>query len=328
MPSPSSWRELLKELISHPAERDRIANAVGVRPVTLNRWISGDFKPRQRNIIPLLQAIPSLHREQFTELLRQDHLVSSVLATPDAPSSNEIELSFIRQVFETRATTQEALLFWTLCRKVLQHALRLLDSESVGMAITIALCMPPTNATSDGMIRSLREVMGLGTPPWQDDLEYQTLFLGAESLAGYVVSNGRPQTIDDLREQATFLPVYKVEYEVSAAAHPLMYANRVGGCLLFSSTQPGYFSVASRMEVIADYAQLITLVLTPDQFYPLGCFNLRFMPPFEVQQRRFRILQQDISALMKEAFAAQRSLSRVQAEQIVWQRIEEEFIHL
>ena len=39
----------------------------------------------------------------------------------------------------------------------------------------------------DAKIRSLRESLGQGTPPWQADLEQQATFLGAESLAGYVV---------------------------------------------------------------------------------------------------------------------------------------------
>lgn len=45
--------------------------------------------------------------------------------------------------------------------------------------------------SSEGKVRSLRESMGVGTPPWPGDLEHQAMFLGAESLAGYVVTNCR-----------------------------------------------------------------------------------------------------------------------------------------
>jgi len=52
---------------------------------------------------------------------------------------------------------------------------------------------------------------------------------GAESLAGYVVAQGRPRAIDDLRVDSSFLPTSRREHEVSVMAHPLMYANRVAG---------------------------------------------------------------------------------------------------
>ena len=133
------------------------------------------------------------------------------------------------------------------------------------MAITLVQCMP---ASSEGKIRSLRESMGLGTPPWPGDLERQAIFLGAESLAGYVVTNCRQAAINDLRANTSFLPAYQTENEVSALAHPIMYANLIAGCLLLSSTQPNYFLSESRLALISDYAQLIALAFGPEQFVP------------------------------------------------------------
>jgi GAF domain-containing protein len=229
-------------------------------------------------------------------------------------------------VLVARATTEETLLFWVVCRQILQHALRRLDPESLGMAITVAVCMPP--AAGKRTIRSLRESMGLGTAPWPGDLEHQSMFLGADSLAGYVVSRCHPQVIDDLREPHTLLPAYQTEYEVSAAAHPILYANRVAGCLLVSSTQPSYFVSPARLALIADYAQLIALAFRPQQFYPLEWIELQVMPPLPVQRQLFATLQQRITQMLKEAFAASRSLTRDEAEQLAWQQIEEELIQL
>lgn len=325
MSAPASWRELLSDLIRQPGERERIAKEIGVNPVTLDRWCSGKPTLRSRNIRPLLQAVPASQRELLADLLTQDGLLVPHLAINDL-SLDELEAAFFRQVLETRATTQEMLLFWTVCRQVLQHALRRLDRESLGMAITVAVCMPPAAGTRK--IRSLREVMGLGTPPWPGDLEHQSMFLGAESLAGYVMMRCRAQAIDDLREAQTLLPAYQTEYEVSAAAHPIMYTNRVAGCLLVSSTQPGYFASSARLALIADYAQLISLAFTPQQFYPLEWIDLRIMPPVPVQQRLLVTLQRRITQMMQEASATSHLLMRSEAEQLAWQQIEEELIQL
>lgn len=321
----ASWRELLSDLIRQPGERERVANEIGVNPVTLDRWCTGKSTLRSSNIGPLLQAVPASQRELLADLLTQDGLLVPPSAINDLPA-DELESAFFRQVLETRATTQEMLLFWTLCRQVLQHALRRLDRESLGMAITVAVCMPP--AADTGKVRSVREMMGLGTPPWSGDLEHQSMFLGAESLAGYVVMSCRPQAIDDLREAQTLLPAYQTEYEISAAAHPIMYTNRVAGCLLVSSTQARYFTSSARMALIADYARLISLAFTPQQFYPPEWIDLRIMPPLPVQQRLLVTLQRRITQMMQEASAASHLLTRSEAEQLAWQQIEEELIQL
>jgi hypothetical protein len=325
MSAPTSWRDLLRDLIRQPGERERIANEIGVNPVTLDRWGSGKSTLRWRHISPLLRAVPAAQRDRLADLLAQEHLLAPDLAIDDLPP-DELESAFFRQVLVARATTEETLLFWVVCRQILQHALRRLDPKSVGMAITVAVCMPP--AAGKRMIRSLREIMGLGTAPWPGDLEHQSMFLGAESLAGYVVSRCHPQVIDDLRESQILLPAYQTEYEVSAAAHPILYANRVVGCLLVSSTQPSYFVSPSRQALLADYAQLIALAFRPQQFYPLEWINLQVMPPLPAQRQLFATLQQRIKQILNEAFAASRSLTRDEAEQQAWQQIEEELIHL
>src|SRR5438874_2837241 len=124
MPDRPSWRDLLKEIISEPGEQDRIAAAIGVRPITLTRWANGESKPRPRNISQLLQALPHPQRERLAELLEEEY--SDMLDSLPSNRLDEIEYKFIMQVLDIRASTSSSLLFWTLCRKVLLHALRLL----------------------------------------------------------------------------------------------------------------------------------------------------------------------------------------------------------
>ena len=323
MPDPSSWRDLLKDITNDHAVRDRLASAVGVHPLTLSRWGNGESSPRQANLRQLLAALPNEQRTRMAALLEGEHLDLSESSMSD--SLDQIEYAFVMQVLELRETTSEVVAFWTLCHKVFQHALRRLDPERIGMAIRVVLCMP---RASDGKIHSLRESVGQGTPPWPANLEQDAIFLGAESLAGYVVAGCRPESVQDLSRETYRIPAHRAEYELSAMATPLLYANRVAGCVLVSSTQPNYFVSSSRLSLIADYTRLIALAFTPEQFYPPEWLELRVMPPFDMQQVRLASFRDRVIALMKETSSEEQPLVRTQAEQLVWQQLEEELIHL
>ncbi len=321
MPKLSSWRDLLKDIMNDPIARDRLAGAVGVHPMTLNRWVNKESNPRPQNQRQLLSALPYEQRTRMAALLEEEYLDLSESSISD--SLDQIEYPFVMQVLELRATTPDFVLFWALCNKVFQHALRRLDPERIGMAIRVVLCMPPA---SDGKIHSLRESVGQGTMPWQDDLEHEAIFLGAESLAGYAVASCRPESVQDLTRATYRIPAYRAEHEMSATALPLLYANRVAGCVLVSSTQPNYFVSSSRLSLIADYTKLIALAFKPEQFYPPEWLELRVMPSFDVQRVRLTSFHQRVMVLTREAFATGQSLTRTQAEQHVWQQIEAELI--
>jgi len=323
MSDPPSWRDLLKEIISDPLVRDHLANEMGVRSITLARWASGETRPRPHNLRQLLAALPYKQRTRMAALLEAVHLDFSAHSTSD--SLDQIEYSFVMQVLELRATTSDVVLFWTLCHKVFQHALRRLDPERIGMAIRVVLCMPPG---SSGKIHSLRESVGQGTPPWQADLEHEAILLGAESLAGYVVASCRPEAVQDLARETYRLPAHRAEHELSATAVPLLYANQVAGCVLVSSTQPNYFISSARLSLISDYTRLIALAFKPEQFYPPQWIELRVIPSFEVQQGKLSSFRNRVIALMKEASSEKQALSRTQAEELVWQQLEAELIHI
>ncbi len=323
MSDPPSWRDLLKDIISDLAARDRLASTVGVHSMTLTRWVTSESNPRPQNLRQLLSALPYEQRTRMAGLLEEEYLDLSESSMSN--SLDQIESSFVVQVLELRASTSDVVLFWALCHQVLQHALRRLDPERIGMAIRVVLCMPPT---SDGKIHSLRESVGQGTPPWQTDLEQEAIFLGAESLAGYVVASCRPEAVQNLARETYRLPAHRAEYEMSATALPLLYANRVAGCVLVSSTQPNYFISSARLSLIADYTRLIALALKPEQFYPPECIELRVIPSFEVQEELLASFRNRVIALMQEASNQRQPLARTQAEQLVWQQLEAELIHI
>ncbi len=317
----SSWRDLLKQVISNAAERERIASEMGVHPITLLRWVKEDSRPRTHFLRMLPQTLPRQQQDLMIKLLENEGVNVSETLPDDAIEQTECAL--FRKVMEMRATTPEGLLFWSICHRVFQHALCTLDPGRIGLAIRVVICMPPTR---DGKIHSLRESVGSGTPPWQPNLEYEAVFLGAESLAGYAVALSRQESVQDLRDDTSLSPFRRGEYEVSATAVPILYANRMAGCLLVSSTQPGYFTSDARLALVRDYAQLIAFAFKEEQFYPLEMIELRVLPDLKVQRRYLSTFRQRIVSLMREAFDASQSLTRAEAEQIVWRQIEEEML--
>lgn len=323
MSDSSSWQDLLKDIISDPVARERLASVVGVRPITLYRWSTGESSPRPINLRQLLSALPYEQRNRMAALLEEEHLDVSVSSMSD--SLDELEFPFVRQVLDLRATTPDVVLFWTLCHKVFQHALRRLDPERIGMAIRVVLCMPPG---SDGRIHSLRESVGQGTPPWRADLEQEAIFLGAESLAGYVVTSCRPDLVQNFGREHYQLPASWAEHELSATAVPIMYTNRIAGCVLVSCAQPNYFDSLSRRALIADYTQLIALAFRPEQFYPPEWIELQVLPSFEAQRGLLASFRERVIALMTEVDNKGQPLTRTQAEQLVWQHLEEQLIHI
>lgn len=318
MSLPGDWRELLGTIVSDPAERERIANEIGVHPSTLTRWVNGETSPRQHNLRQLFYALPKHQRNQFA------HLLPEGFGEEEELTAHEIPYSFIMDVLETRANTTDQLRCWTIRRAVLQQALKHLDPERVGLAITVVRCMPERE---DGKVRSLREFEGLGTPPWGGDLEDKALLLGAESLAGHVTVSCRMEQVGDLRTNRTFLPAYQVEYEVSAAACPIMYGSRIAGCLLLSCTQPNYFASEARQALIKNYTHLLSLAFEPEEFRDPASIELHVMPPQYVQQSYFAGFRMRVLELIKESTQAGNRLASSHAEQIAWREIEDAMLN-
>jgi GAF domain len=325
MQEPLTWRDFLANIIQEPQERQRIANELGVNPVTLTRWVNKEATPRSQNIHRLLKALPQ-HRKALLELLSDEFDGFSAEAEEEltGDSLQEIPREFYVRVLRTRATIPKDLRFSSLCDLILQQALKQLDPQRLGMAIIIARYMPPSH---EGKIRSLRESLGRGTAPWGSNLEQQAILLGAESLAGHAVTSGRLVVNQNLTDGQGLSPGYRGIWEESAAAAPIMLEGKVAGSLLVSSTQPNYFLLLQQT-LIQDYADLIALAFRSEEFYETQQIALGLVPLQEVQQAYFSVFRKRLSETLVQAARQQQALTVIQAEQLVWQQFEEELLQL
>ena len=321
---PATWRSLLKSIISDPHERQRLADELGIKPITLIRWASGESDPRQQNLRHLLTALPQ-HRDEMFELIREESGFEEFTNAGFDESAISIPAAFYNRVFTARAATVESMRFWSISNLILQQAISQLDPDRLGMAINVVRCMIPS--TVDHKVHSLRESVGLGTHPWSGDLEQKAMFLGAESLCGYVTTLCRPASNQNIDEQQNLIPAHKVEYEKSASVHPILFAGRIAGCLLVSSTQYNYFLPQSRLALIENYANLLALAFEPEEFYEPQDIELFVMPNQEEQKNYFANFRQRVANTMIEGARNKRPVNNVQAEQMVWQQLEEELLH-
>ncbi len=317
MEEPQTWRDLLAEIIQNPHEKQRIADALGVNPITLVRWVHGESIPRPYNLRRLLEIVPG-QRTTFLPLITKEFDAFSTAPVPSIP------VTFYSHVLNLFSTVSPEQRFWSICTMVLHEVLRQLDPDRLGLQISVIQCMAPAYGNT---IRCLRERLGLGTPPWEEQMERRTRFLGAESLAGYVVSTNRRQVIANFNENHE-LPNQLPEHALSAVAVPILYAGRSAGCLLVASTQPDYFASPAFLDLIQEYATLLTLAFRPEDFYELECITLQIMPSFHLQQSYLSTFRQRIMTLLKKAARDQRSMSYNEAEQYVWWQIEEELLQL
>ena len=234
----------------------------------------------------------------------------------------KIPSDFYGRVFHAHAELPDSLRAWSICDLILLQALQQLDPNRVGLEITMMQCVPPSPGQK---VHSLREKLGRGTPPWARELQQETLFLGAESLAGYTVTTGRPAAIQT-REESRF-PARWVEREESAAAHPIRRGGRIAGCLLFASTQPTYF-LPFRLALVENYTELMVLAFEREEFYEFEQIELRIMPSLEVQQPYFLSFSRRVTDLVREATRNQQPINILAAEQIVWKQIETELLQV
>ena len=218
-----TWRTLLGRLTAERADRQSISELSGISVLTLQRWIDGESDPRSVNLQALLAVLPD-HREALLKLIRVEYPTLTYSGAVDfilpesamrVISARSIPSAFFDRVLTAYTTTPPGLLFWSICSLTLQQALIQLDPDQLGMQITVTKCMPPVRGAK---VRCLWELVEVGTPPWRGDLATTTLFLGAESLAGYAVASCSPAIIQRLRENPDSLPARKVKHSESAVA--------------------------------------------------------------------------------------------------------------
>ncbi len=317
MSEPQTWRELLAEIIKNPQERQRIAAALGVHPLTLMRWIRNEAAPRGSHMQQLLEVVPKLQ-----PLVAEEFDALSSLPTEAPPGA--IPITFYNHILGLYATVPAHLHFWSICTAVLQEAAQHLASSGVGLDISVVRCLAPYQGN---MVRCLREHVGLGTSPREEQVELRKRLFGAESLAGYVVESCHPGVITNLSEKQR-LPHQLPEQACSAAASPILHAGRVAGCLLVASTKSDYFRSPASLDLLRNYATLLALAFEPEDFYEPQSIELGIMPSLQVQDSYFATFQQRVNSVLKKAIADQHPLNYLQAEQRVWWQIAEELLRV
>src|SRR5260370_7073208 len=216
-----SWRELLREVIAAPRVKERLAGELGLNAITLTRWVIGETEPRPENLRRLRGYLTPDYRAQFDQLVKVEY--PELILPTEGASAVESGCEIFRSVLVARATSADLARFWTISQRVIQHALRQLDPEREGIAITVVRCMPPA---SDGLIHSLRETEGRGTPPWESNLSSKAQFLGAESLAGHLLSTMRPEAVNLVSAPVAFPPLPTAP-QASAIAAPISLSTRI-----------------------------------------------------------------------------------------------------
>ncbi|MBV8822390.1 MAG: hypothetical protein JO123_06325, partial [Ktedonobacteraceae bacterium] len=61
MDARSSWRDLLAEIIREREAHERLAQQIGVNPVTITHWTQEASIPRPESLIRLLHAVPTTY---------------------------------------------------------------------------------------------------------------------------------------------------------------------------------------------------------------------------------------------------------------------------
>ncbi len=313
---PQTWRDLVGSIMEDPQEKQRLSATLGVRPLTLERWVARKTDPHPNNIRQLLLALPR-YRDPLLKLIEAE-FPGVGLQSDDGP--REISASFYAHVLRDVVLTPEPR-FWSISSTIFQQALFQLDPERLGLSLCVALCMPPR---PNGKIQSLRVCFGQGTPPWRTDFSEQFLFFGRESIAGLAVSAGHRVVIPDIRANHTWSS-YEQDHAQGAAAFPLVRAGHIAGCLLAYSAFPDSFSPA-RLELLEGYAHLETLALVPQDFFDPKVIDLQSMPLPAHQQPVLNTFHLRVATLLREIAQREQVLSKHQAEMSVWQAIEDSFL--
>ncbi len=322
--TPPTWQEILTQIIENPRERERIAQEARVKPITLMRWAHNESRPRDDNMRQLLRAIPLNVRQAFIKAVSEDfsYLSTNLEAELDNETSSIPPPEFYARVLGAHAHTPLILYQQTMYDLLFQQMIEQLDPDRRGMAARLVRGVPPQDGRH---VRSLREVSGIGTGPWERDLSSSTMFLGAESLAGAAVIRSRMCVLQNREDGHKAFPAQWVDPEQSAAAYPLLRHAKIAGCLLVSSSHPHAFS-PTRLALIEHYAHLFALALDPNDFFDPNDFTLYVMPPHEVQVSYVQSFRHRVTRLLVDAAAVHHELPFHRAQELAWQSIEEDLI--
>ncbi|HEX7736332.1 MAG TPA: GAF domain-containing protein [Ktedonobacteraceae bacterium] len=318
-----NWRDMLGFLTKSPQEKQRLAREADVSVITLRRWVSGESNPREDNLRQLVLAVPVEYTTQFRRLLESEY---PQVAREDLGRGRviaEIPSDLYGQVMRAYAKTPAILARDSLYKLIFERALEHLDPDKLGLSLALVCCVPPLLGQK---VRSLRQIRGVGTPPFERELERKTMFLGSESVAGHAVMNYRPALVES-RDSASFTSANWTDFEESAIASPILRQARVAGALLASSSRPHYFTQAHQA-LLELYAPLVGLMFDPDEFYDPMAIMLGVMPDFERQTPLFLNFEQRVTIKMNAHHQFNNAITIQEAHKMVWQDISEELLQV
>lgn len=318
-----NWRALLGKIINDNKERSRLAEELNVTPITLARWANGESDPRPHNLRHLVNTLPE-YREQFFELMKGEKAFKDIFVSTQEEEVKDVPSEFYMHIFEARAKISARQRYRDMCDLILQQALGQLDPDRQGLFIWVVTCMPRSGPYNK--VRSLRESIGVGTPPWPANMEQQAMFLGAESLAGNVATLCRPNAIQNLKKENSQSPLTVTENENSSTVYPILYAGNIAGVLLVSSAQTNYFTSQARASLINNYADLLALAFEPEDFYSPEDIALSVMPLQSEQKPYFARFQQMLRDVTIERSNRNQPTNIDSAELQVWQKLEQELL--
>jgi hypothetical protein len=114
---PKDWRELLSWITNDSAGMQRVIQELGVRDITIRRWIKGESEPRPQNLRRLVSALPE-YRERLLELFSEAFEDFSEFSFNEA-SYQEIPAKFYMQIFQMRGTISPTQRYWSIANAVI-----------------------------------------------------------------------------------------------------------------------------------------------------------------------------------------------------------------
>jgi hypothetical protein len=318
-----TWRTLLGEVIRPPLVRQRLAEDLGVKSITLSRWAMNTSNPRPEALRALPGVIPSL-QQQFITLIEQEYPDLFVNVHSKGQKELGIPSAFYARFFSDYANLPINLRASSLHLLAIQQLIDQLDPQQRGIAVFIVQCTPPS---SGNHVSSLFKMLGRGTALWEDTFLYQAQLFGVESLPGNALQQAHYLLIQNSEENARLYAGQLQEAVESRIAVPILLADRAAGCLCVYSNQPDYFTL-TQIDLLQAFADVLTATFAPEEFFAFQDIKLGVIPTFEVQHFYLKTFQQRVLTYLREAIEQQQLLTRVQAELLVWQELERLLLNL
>lgn len=323
----SNWRELLALVLRNPREKQQLLEELNVKLITLTRWINGQTEPRQQNLQQLMKVL-TRYWDRLPDLLKDAEKVGhlSHLLTSDEQVTSAIPSELYSLVLAARAYAPANQRFWTIANMILRQAMEQLDASDQDVAMWITRCMHNDNEEVN-KIRSLYVTLGYRTRKLER-LEQERMFLGVEAAEGEALVMGHPIIYQNLLHAGFLTPKTPVINHSSAVVYPITCQGLVAGTFSVVSTSADYFLMPERVTLVQRYSELLSLAFAPAEFVPREKVLLGVMPAYDVQKDHFADFRQRVAALMGEEFRQGRIIGPIEAEELIWHKLEEELLSL